>query len=402
MRLDLSFSCFFVGMLAACGEKSQTQPADTGTGVATDSETDEGAGTGTDSGDETSRDTDCQVTPPAREPGFLWFSGYELEPWDDEWGLRWDQETNHEITSDDVLFGERAARVTYPQGTYSSEGGAQYLLDFALLESPIPNSDEMYVRYYLKFDEGTDFIKGGKLPGFRGGEGNTGGNPPDGYDGWSARIMWRANGRIVQYVYHADQAGEYGDDFDWNEGGASRFFIPGKWHCVETYIKMNTVDGEGEENAAFDGVVRSWLDGELALNRTDVRFRYTNDFSIDGFYFSTFFGGGDETWAPLKDEHAMFDNFVIDEEPIGCHDDCIIPPYSAPGPQSVTEASATLVFNSDDTAWDTGSWGLDNSGVDFDSSLANHTEEGQESAYIKFSPTDWDESRAVWGAYQRP
>jgi len=28
-------------------------------------------------------------------------------------------------------------------------------------------------------------------------------------------------------------------------------------------------------------------------------------------YFSTFFGGGDSTWATSKKEAAYFDNFVI-------------------------------------------------------------------------------------------
>ena len=250
--------------------------------------------------------------------------------------------------------------------------------------------EALYVRYYVKFDEGIDFIMGGKLPGLAGGEANTGGDPPNGFDGWSARIMWRDNGRIVQYVYHPDQAGTYAEDMDWNEGGASRFFVPGKWHCVETYIRMNTVNGEGEPNARFDGVVRSWLDGELALDRTDVRFRYTNAFAIDAFYFSTFFGGGDASWAPVKDEHALFDNFVIDDERIGCHDECIIPPYSLPGPKSLVVRSATLVFNGDDDAWSTGGWGGDDRIRDFSNGDRNHTPSGSESAYLRFSSTSWD------------
>ena len=50
-----------------------------------------------------------------------------------------------------------------------------------------------------------DFVKGGKLPGLFGGEGNTGGGIPTGMDGFSARMMWRGSGRVVQYVYYPDQ-----------------------------------------------------------------------------------------------------------------------------------------------------------------------------------------------------
>ncbi|MGF1723052.1 hypothetical protein L4D20_23935 [Vibrio kyushuensis] len=258
--------------------------------------------------------------PPTTEHGYLWSSGYENTPWDEEWGLKWKQEGNHSIVSTDVFSGRKAQQVTYPKGTFSRYGGAQYYMDFALLNDPIPYSDEMYVRYYLKFNDDVDFIKGGKLPGLLGGEANTGGGTPTGMDGWTARIMWRRDGRIVQYVYHPDQTGRFGEDLDWNHGGADRFFTPGKWHCVETYIKMNTVSGTGEANSNADGIVRSWLDGELALDKTDMRFRYTDAFNIDGFYFSTFFGGGDASWAPVKDETVMFDNFVINDKPIGCLD----------------------------------------------------------------------------------
>ena len=326
--------------------------------------------------------------------GFLWSSGYELDPWDAEWGLAWKQDARHEIVTGGTPFGDRAAQVTYPKGdgpgTYSSAGGAQYRMDFALLHDPIPYSEEMYVRYYVKFGDDFDFVRGGKLPGLFGGRGNTGGDRPDGFDGWSARIMWLANGRVIQYVYNPDQPDDYGEVMDWNEGGGSRYFVPGKWHCVETYIKMNSVNGEGEAGAEFDGIVRSWLDGELALDRTDVRFRFTDSIRVDGFHFSTFFGGGDESWAATKDETVMFDNFVLHDARIGCVDASMLPPHPAPGPEPVTATSTTLVYNGDDPAWATDAWERANSTKAFDDTGANHTPGGTTSAYVHFAPDAWD------------
>ena len=335
---------------------------------------------------------DCAATPLASEEGFLWFSGYELGPanWDEEWGLEWKADENQDIVSNGVLFGDYAARVTYPAGSFSSPGGAQYRMNFANLNAPIPSSDELYSRYYVKFDENIDFVRGGKLPGFFGGDGNTGGNKPNGLDGWSARLMWLDNGRVVQYLYYPDQAGEYADDLDWNASGSSRFFVPGKWHCVETYIKMNTVDGVGEAAAKRDGIVRSWFDGELALDVTGVRFRYTNDFAIDGFYFSTFYGGGDAGWAPSKDEHIMFDNFVIHDAPIGCQDACILPPFPTPGPTAVEAAQVHLVYNGDDTAWTPSAWNAGEGNKTFADTRQNATEGGTKSAYIQFADGGWD------------
>jgi hypothetical protein len=163
--------------------------------------------------------------------------------------------------------------------------------------------DDLYCSYYVRFEPDFGFVKGGKLPGLAGGAGNTGGRKPNGTDGWSARMMWLARGEVVQYVYHVDQPGDYGQNFHWDRGG-QRFFRPGAWHRVEHRIAINT---PGER----DGIVQGWFDGALALDRRNVRFRDVNAFAIDLFAFSTFFGGSDETWAPVKDEHVSFDDFVV-------------------------------------------------------------------------------------------
>ena len=112
-------------------------------------------------------------------------------------------------------------------------------------------------------------------------------------------MMWRRGGEAVQYVYHPDQPGVYGEDFRWD-----RRFEPGRWHRVEHRFVMNAP----RDN---DGVIQTWFDGMPALSVDDLRFRDVNSFAIDHFYISTFFGGGDETWAPTKDEYILFDDFVV-------------------------------------------------------------------------------------------
>ena len=138
--------------------------------------------------------------------------------------------------------------------------------------------------YRVRFEDGFDFVKGGKLPGLIGGTGNTGGNRPNGSDGWSGRMMWRRGGDAVQYVYHPDQPGIYGEDFRWE-----RRFEPGRWHTVEHRFVMN-------DPRKHDGILQAWFDGQEALYVDDLRFRDVDSFAIDQFYTSTFFGGGDSTW----------------------------------------------------------------------------------------------------------
>ncbi len=240
----------------------------------------------------------------------LFFSGFESDPWETAWGMAWgpSPSSNIEIVSGKKAFLGNSLRVRYPKGLIGGDSACQWYTSFPKLG--IEPRDEAYVRYYVRFDPKFQFVKGGKLPGLAGGQGNTGGKIPSGRDGWSARLMWRTDGRIVQYVYHPDQPGKWGEDFPWTLKGQPAFFKPGTWHCVETYVRMNT---PGKK----DGVLRSWLDGELALEVTSIRFREVPELLIDAFYFSTFFGGGEPDWAPPKDQYVQFDSFVIAEGPIG-------------------------------------------------------------------------------------
>src|SRR5690606_35165672 len=138
--------------------------------------------------------------------------------------------------------------------------------------------------YSLCFSPGFDFVKGGKLPGLVGGNANTGGQRPNGRDGFSARMMWRSAGQVVQYVDHPDQVSIWGDDMDYDLDGPVRF-EPGRWYRVQHHLVLNTPGNPG----ARDGQVQGFLDGKLCLDRRNLRFRDSASLFIDQFYFSTFF-----------------------------------------------------------------------------------------------------------------
>ena len=204
------------------------------------------------------------------------------------------------VTVVDSGGGNRALQVAYPAGTYgTSASGAQWKVDLG------GDHDQVRLRYRLRFGEGFDFVRGGKLPGLIGGEGNTGGGVPSGEDGWSARMMWRVDGDSEQYVYHPDQPENYGDSMPWiGSDDIQVRFEPGRWHVVEHEIRMNTPGLQ-------DGWIRCRFDGELVLDRQGMRFRDIGDFAIDGLYFSTFFGGSNAEWATTADEVVWFDDFEI-------------------------------------------------------------------------------------------
>lgn len=310
----------------------------------------------------------------------VFFSGFETTPWEKAWAMVWGPEPlghGETITGPNALSGH-SLRVLYPAGQI----GNGFLFRSSFSKWGIPAQDSLYIRYYVKFEPGFDFVKGGKLPGLGGGDGNTGGHKPNGKDGWSARIMWRGDGKIVQYVYHPDQEGDYGEDFEWNWGGCPRFFKPGQWQCVETYVKLNT---PGQK----DGIIRSWLDGDKALEVTNLRFRDVADLKIDQFQFETFFGGGDPSWASPRDQHAFFDDFVLAQGYIGPDPQLATQAQTVPARQRLepVPVKGTLVYDGDHPGWPVDGWSQGH--YDGASTLQNHTSPGSKSLSIEFPKTGW-------------
>ena len=98
---------------------------------------------------------------------------------------------------------DNALRVFYAGDNYGKRGdsGAQWPVRFS-------GHDELYLAYDVFFEDDAEFVKGGKLPRLQstGWKGNPG-IPADGTDRWTAGLMWREDGKLVSYVYHADMSG---------------------------------------------------------------------------------------------------------------------------------------------------------------------------------------------------
>ena len=166
--------------------------------------------------------------------------------------------------------------------------------------------NKLYYGYRFKFPHGFHFVKGGKLPGIGGGKSNTNGAIPNGADGWSVRMMWDKDGKLVQYVYHPDQPGKYGDVMPL---AMKKPITLGRWHTVQTMVLLNQ---PGHRN----GIIKTWLDGKLVLNRQGMRFRNVDRLEIDRLLFATFFGGSGPYWAPQQDEYAFIDDIRISPRPV--------------------------------------------------------------------------------------
>lgn len=84
-------------------------------------------------------------------------------------------------------------QATYPAGGFSSnQSGAQWYNLWNASDGSTFGT--MLATYEVAFDSGFDWVKGGKLPGLRGGLNSTGcsgGNEATGQDCFSSRVMWR-------------------------------------------------------------------------------------------------------------------------------------------------------------------------------------------------------------------
>ena len=196
-----------------------------------------------------------------------------------------------------------AVRITYPAGSASSRsaslegsayGGTQvYLL---LPHGPV---EAATLSYCLRFPVGFDFVKGGKLPGLFGGTVTSGQHIPDGTDGWSTRYMWRRGGAGEVYAYLPTSVA-HGTSL----GRGAWSITPGRWQCLAQTVVLNTP-------GVANGSVTLRLDGRQVFAAKGLLFRTTSALRIDGVFFSTFFGGGDPSWASPRLQYADFADVAV-------------------------------------------------------------------------------------------
>lgn len=226
--------------------------------------------------------------------------------------------------------------------------------------------ENVFVRYYMKLandwdvkmckSDGSVAGAGGKFPGLAdvrtwkdpGGQCGNGGASGDGLNCWSMRLNYRdcsssdgeacatkpeAAMRLGSYLYHAEQAGSTGDAGHWDadDWGQSRgsggiceenpgnlfcgkedhgVFERDIWYQVEMQVKMNT-------SGQADGVIRGWINGNLAYEKTNVIFREKgHDFLHNRLMWLNVFKGG--VYGNCQSSSVYFDQMVFAlDKPIG-------------------------------------------------------------------------------------
>ena len=86
------------------------------------------------------------------------------------------------------------------------------------------------------------------------------------YPAWWWRIFGNNNGHAVSIE---------GTNLGTGSNITSGTIPSGQWVCVETEVRMNTP-------GVADGIIRSWVNGTLRINRTDLLMRFATNVLVNG------------------------------------------------------------------------------------------------------------------------
>jgi|GEM_PF-1106769 len=237
------------------------------------------------------------------------------------------------IKDSESYNGGKSVRILFPKKMSGTTGtGAEWQIKFP------KGHKELYLAYRIKFGTSKrgsfEFVDGGKIPGFIGGNngrghfGIGGGTRPTGYNGWSARGMWRKEARLMQYLYYVDTsckskcntsgAKYYGDSGPYRYSPTQDVkVVPGKWGLIEHRVRINTPETSYRAgNGKKDGIMEAWWNGKKVLSMRNIRWVHDKRIMIEGLYFALFYGGSGPSYSPPRDEYIFIDDFIISTKPI--------------------------------------------------------------------------------------
>jgi hypothetical protein len=255
--------------------------------------------------------TVAEVMAQSTNKAYYFTADFEQADWFKAWGANKLPENCELVVADperkfEPLAGKALRVKVNKDGHYGTS------VDYAFKKQVGHEPEEVYFRYYLRLGDDWKGTQGGKFPGIGGtyGKAGWGGRPVDGTDGWSARGLFegRKDGKtpIGYYCYHMDMKGKYGSQWVWDRDKLG-YLENNRWYCIEQQVKLNTP-------GKADGVMRGWVDGNLAFEKTDVRMRSVDALKIEMVWLNIYYGG---TWTSPADAHVYIDELVISREPIG-------------------------------------------------------------------------------------
>lgn len=237
-----------------------------------------------------------------------------------ELGARWDEQSSAGKKSlsfalpGDRGCGTRCLRVEARLG--ENQGGG--------LTKWFEPADPVFVRFYVRFDEGCDYVH--HFVTLRANKGLRGGDKWSGFGGaglrpsgderfstalepWGNWGKWPAPGKWNFYSYwHQMQVSPDGKYWGNSFLPQPQADIPkGRWICAEFMLKHNT-PGQPDGEQAF------WIDGRLLGHWRDINWRKTDVLKANALTLESYVT---DRWTSNPTNIVYFDNLVIAREYIG-------------------------------------------------------------------------------------
>jgi hypothetical protein len=235
------------------------------------------------------------------------FETGDLSRWDE---LRYQDQIR--VTDDPagVHSGRYALEVPFAEGKNGGEAIKWFL----------PGREEVYVRWYIKFEAGFDMGNGmhqmilmGNRPDNRWSGFGTAGTKPDGTNFWVANVdpvtFWEKYpnpGAFCFYSYWPDmkldtKTGKYWGNYFWQEEPAS-LITAGRWHELIVHLKMNA-------SGKSDGLEELTIDGERKIRVEGLRWRTDPTLTINTLWVCS--------WTKAAKAQKMWiDDITISTEPL--------------------------------------------------------------------------------------
>ena len=92
-------------------------------------------------------------------------------------------------------------------------------------------------------------------------------------------------------------------DYGASIGRGSFLFQTGQWNNIQQIITLNTVKSS---NYKADGSITIIFNGVQVINYNQIVWRKTDDVSLEGIQWDTFFGGSDDSWVTPITQNTLF------------------------------------------------------------------------------------------------
>lgn len=254
----------------------------------------------------------------AKHPAVIFADDFEAGDYKEKWDSARDEDGTVlalvDASEESPLLGKRSLRVTATLEKNTGGGPTKWF----------ESSDRFFIRFYVKFDPGSDYIH--HFVTLRANKGLRGGDRWSGFGGaglkpagderfstalepWGNWGRWPPPGKWNFYSYWHEMTkspdGKYwGNSFRPAEGEG----IPkGRWICAELYLEHNT-PGERDGEQAF------WIDGELLGHWKGIGWRKTEGLRANALTVESYVT---DRWTKNPINIVAFDNVVIAREYIG-------------------------------------------------------------------------------------